>query len=109
MMSSGASGPTLGGCASTSLTLDTQWSPGPSFSSWASWSSPPPTLSSLAPPPIALTMWWSNSPSPLPLASPTFATLLSSTAMASVAFSSSIRYTFFLNLNCRCHYINALL
>ncbi|RWW40646.1 hypothetical protein BHE74_00053921 [Ensete ventricosum] len=57
MMSSRASDPTFGGCASTNPMLSTQWPPGPSSSSWVSSFPPPPTLSSPALPPTTSTMW----------------------------------------------------
>ncbi|RRT36806.1 hypothetical protein B296_00053615 [Ensete ventricosum] len=48
--SSGASGPVSCGCVSINPSLDTQWSFGSSFSSYASLSSPLPISSSPAPP-----------------------------------------------------------
>ncbi|RRT35933.1 hypothetical protein B296_00042327 [Ensete ventricosum] len=63
-VSSGASSPTSGGCASTSSTLGTQWSPGPSSSSWTFSSTSSSTLSSLMPSLVVPMMWWSRSPSP---------------------------------------------
>ncbi|RWV98850.1 hypothetical protein GW17_00038275, partial [Ensete ventricosum] len=107
--SSGASGPASGRCVSICPMIDTQWSPSPSSSSWAFSSPPPPTSSSLAPPPVAPTMWWSSSSLPLPSASPISTSLPSSIDTASVASSSSIRWTFFVNLNYIYHFINDLL
>ncbi|RRT45359.1 hypothetical protein B296_00050977 [Ensete ventricosum] len=54
LTSSGASGRALCGCVSISSMLCTQWSSGPSSSSWASSSSPFPISFSPSPPLIAL-------------------------------------------------------
>ncbi|RWW31866.1 hypothetical protein BHE74_00007547 [Ensete ventricosum] len=106
--SSGASDPISGGCVSTNSILGTQWFLSPS-SSWAFSSPPSPTSSSPMPPPIMPTTWWSSSLSPPLSASPTSAYLPSFATTSSTAFSSSTRWTFFLNLNYTYHYISDLL
>ncbi|RZS02892.1 hypothetical protein BHM03_00033000 [Ensete ventricosum] len=65
-----------------------QWSPTLSSSSWTSSSPLPLTSSSLAPSHIEPTTWWSSSPSPSPLVSPT-----SVSQPSSIASSSSTRWT----------------